>query len=142
MTNLQLAAQQALEALQSDPNAMVKVSENYWDYKRDLAITALKQALSGHGQKPAGWQWLDTANYRKRLPANAIPGHWRPLYTAPARQPKPLTEEEIVRLMVGQSRAKLMFTGKKDPEFLRFAEEAIRELVDSARAIERAHGIG
>ena len=54
---------------------------------------------------------------------------------------KPLSEDEIIRLMVGEARARLMLAGKEDPEFLRFAEDAIRELVESARAIERAHGI-
>lgn len=44
--NLRQAAQQALEALESDPDAMVEVTECHWDYKRDLAITALRAALA------------------------------------------------------------------------------------------------
>ena len=55
---------------------------------------------------------------------------------------KPLTEEEIVRLMVGEDRVQLLYAKPGDPYFSEFAEGAIRELVESGRAIERAHGIG
>ena len=54
---------------------------------------------------------------------------------ADAVERKPLSEDEIVRLMVGEDRAKLLSAGE-------FAEGAVRELVESGRAIERAHGIG
>ena len=33
--------------------------------------------------EPVAWQWLNTANYRKTLPAYAVREHWRPLYLAP-----------------------------------------------------------
>ena len=54
--SLQQAALQALEALESDPDAMVEVSECHWDYKRDLAITALKQALA-EPEQPVAIKW-------------------------------------------------------------------------------------
>ena len=57
-------------------------------------------------------------------------------------QRKPLTEEEIVRLMVGEDRVQLLYAKPDDPYFSEFAQGAIRELVESGRAIERAHGIG
>ena len=55
---------------------------------------------------------------------------------------KPLTDEEIFRLMVGEDRVQLLYSKRGDPYFSEFAEGAIRELVESGRAIERAHGIG
>lgn len=42
-------------------------------------LEALKRAISD--AKPEAWQWLDTANFRKKIPAGATPSHWTPLYT-------------------------------------------------------------
>ena len=110
-----------------------------WNYNTDLdnipaceqwakmlkeTITALRTALAEPEQEPVCWQWLDTANYRKKLPANAIPEHWRPLYTAPIPR-RPLTDEEIA-LIVGECAA----SAYQHDDF------------SFARAIERAHGIG
>ena len=41
--------------------------------------------------KPVAWQWLDTANFRKKLSENANKDEWKPLYTAP----RELSDEEI-----------------------------------------------
>ena len=46
MQDLRKAAQQALEALETDPDAMVEVTENHWHYTRDLAFDALRAALA------------------------------------------------------------------------------------------------
>lgn len=37
-------------------------------------------------QEPVAWQWLNTANFRMRLPASANKTDWNPLYTHPAPQ--------------------------------------------------------
>ena len=42
--------------------------------------------------KPVAWQWLDTANFRKKLSENANKDEWKPLYTAP----RELSDEEIL----------------------------------------------
>ena len=117
MSNLRQAAQQALGALEQ-----FREISDFTPASAVHAITALRAALAEPEQKPVGWQWLDTANYRKKLPANAIPEHWRPLYTAPTPR-KPLTDEEIDELSCS------MVRGDKSVNWL-------------CRAIERAHGIG
>jgi hypothetical protein len=43
-------------------------------------------------QEPVAWQWLDTANFRKKLSVNANKDEWTPLYTAP----RELSDDEIV----------------------------------------------
>jgi hypothetical protein len=46
--------------------------------------------------EPVAWQWLNTAHFRKKLPADAEPGAWNPLYTHPPRREwRGLTEEDI-----------------------------------------------
>ena len=122
MTNLRQAAQQALEFLSHD-----MVAEDWPHQKRkDAVCDALRAALAEPEQEPDGISWLKRDS-----------GY----FTAPTPR-KPLTEEEIVRLMVGEDRVQLLYSKPGDPYFSEFAEGAIRELVDSGRAIERAHGIG
>ena len=129
MSNLRQAAQQALEALEQ-----FRDISDFTPASAVHAITALRAALAEPEQPHTltcvcGAGWDIHADGREELAAAPTPR-------------KPLNEDEIVRLMVGEARARLMLAGKEDPEFLRFAEDAIRELVESARAIERAHGIG
>jgi hypothetical protein len=38
-------------------------------------------------QEPRGYQWFDTAVFRKQLPENADVSAWHPLYTTPPAQP-------------------------------------------------------
>jgi hypothetical protein len=45
-------------------------------------------------QEPVAWQWLNTANFRKKLPADANKAEWNPLYAAPQPR-KRLTDQEI-----------------------------------------------
>ena len=33
--------------------------------------------------KPVAWQWLDTTNFRAKLPADANKSEWHPLYKLP-----------------------------------------------------------
>lgn len=44
----------------------------------------IEQAKAAPQDEPAAWQWLDTAHYRKYLPANAERCAWRPIYAYPS----------------------------------------------------------
>jgi len=60
---------------------------------RQNAIAALRAAIEqAEKQEPVAWQWLNTAHFRKSLPASAEPGAWTPLYAAPPQR-QPLTQE-------------------------------------------------
>jgi len=126
MTNLRQAAQQALEALEMMRGKYGEYACLECDYA-DSSITVLRAALAEPEQDPVGWQWLNTCNYRKKLPANAIPEHWRPLYTAPIPR-TPLTDEEMRECAQAVNAEPLA--------------EGWPELIKFARAIERVHGIG
>ena len=73
---------QALEALESNPDAMVDCGDGHWDFKRDLAITALRVAIEqaqGLAEKvPARgtlleqtlgkvWDEMPTSDYQKEM---------------------------------------------------------------------------
>ena len=95
MTTLREAAQQALEALEAthyDVGSAEKQRLQTMD-----AITALRAALEQ--QEPVAWQWLDTGHFRKKLPVDAEPGAWNPLYTHPPRREwQGLTTQEAMSL--------------------------------------------
>ena len=129
------AMQQALEAL---ANARDFIGEeqyknptkewNSWQQADELqqALLVIRAALAEPEQEPVGWQWLNTCNYRKKLPANAIPEHWRPLYTAPTpRQWVSLTEQEMYDLFFNDQ------YGPRLPEYLvntiKCVEAALKE---------------
>ena len=66
----------------------------------DEAITAIKETLvtkdvSLPEQEPVGWQWLDTANFRKKIPPAGESECWNPVYTSPPQR-QPLTEEKQI----------------------------------------------
>ena len=129
MTDLKQAAQQALEALEKAEEVIEDEYGGTSSFDRlscAPAITALRAALAEPEQEPDGISWLKRDS-----------GY----FTAPTPR-KPLSEEEIVRLMVGEDRVQLLYAKPDDPYFSEFAQGAIRELVESGRAIERAHGIG
>jgi len=42
----------------------------------------------------AGYQWLDTGTYRKKLPADAVPEHWQTLHTQAALNAAVAAERE------------------------------------------------
>ena len=94
------------------------------------AIGTIRKLINMHGEF-----WLVDA-----LKCHEAADALRKALAEPER--KPLTDEEIVRLMVGEDRVQLLYSKPGDPYFSEFAEGAIRELVESGRAIERAHGIG
>lgn len=58
----------------------------------DIALAKLAQPASA--QELRGYQWLDTAIFRKKLPDNAEASAWHPLYTTPTER-KPLFAEMI-----------------------------------------------
>jgi hypothetical protein len=37
--------------------------------------------------QPTAWQWLDSGNFRKKIPKHSNPSEWNPLYKSPAAQP-------------------------------------------------------
>ena len=54
----------------------------------------------------AGYQWLDTGTYRKRLPADAVPEHWQALHTQTALDAAVAAERErYAKLCEGLSQA-------------------------------------
>jgi hypothetical protein len=131
MSDLRKAAQQALEALESD-----------WDYRQAQAITALRAALAqpdpiispeikGNKAQPVAWVWkaqtggVHTTSgigfHKTNLPGVV----YAPLYTHPPQR-KPLTEEEIVAIAF------------QSQDGFSPADDTFR----FARAIEKAHGIG
>ena len=126
MTSLRQAAQQALEALESDPDEMVDRGDGHWDFKHDLAITALRAALAEPEQEPVAWMDIDDNGQRLTV------RQWSdgnkdevPLYTAPTPR-RPLHDMAVFDLADTH-----LYEGGKNYGVLAFA-----------RAIERAHGIG
>ena len=76
--------------------------------------------------KPVLWQWLNTAQVRRKVPDYAIKSDWKPLYTTP--QTKPLNDEEI----------------KAIENSVKYSELALSNdeyIVKFARAIEERHRI-
>ena len=123
MTTLREAAQQALEALEGADEIDCDMRD---------AITALRTALAEPEQEPVAW----------RDPRIKSPGQgctydkakhdiWphlypEPLYTHPDPQRKPLSDEDIVDLWADVS--------------MDYDDQI--NIIEMARAIERAHGIG
>jgi len=130
--SLRAAAQQALEALeQFAETKLVRTSG---------VITALRTALAEPEQEPVAWRYeLATAIFESGeysgwrctisekepcVPENSI-RNLQPLYTHPPQR-KPLTDEEIVDLWADVS--------------IDYDDQI--NIIEMARAIERAHGIG
>jgi len=115
MTTLREAAQQALEALE----ICAVRQEHQWHGLQQVQIVkaALRAALEQPEQEPVAWQWLNTAHFRKKLPADAEPGAWNPLYAHPPRREwRGLTEKEIERI-----------TSNSMLDFARAIEAALKE---------------
>jgi len=95
MSDLRAAAQQALEALE----ICAVRQEHQWHGLQQVQIAkgSLRAALEQPEQEPVAWQWLNTAHFRKKLPADAEPGAWNPLYTHPPRREwRGLTDEQLL----------------------------------------------
>ena len=98
----------ALEALESNPDAMVDCGDGHWDFKRDLAITALRAAIE-QAQEPVAWVYpegVEALNAGKPWVVYGRDGNGAhpdgveriPLYLAP-RQWQGLTDEEIIDVL-------------------------------------------
>jgi hypothetical protein len=74
-------------------------------------------------QEPVAWQWLNSAYFRKKPPANAESGAWNPLYAHPPRREwQGLTEEEIEDMSVTGTDSEL-----RRQQFARAVEQALKE---------------
>jgi hypothetical protein len=94
MSALREAAQQALEALEAMQS--YAAAERKGLLICDESIIALRAALEQPEQEPVAWQWLNTAHFRKKLPADAELRAWNPLFTHPPRREwRGLTDKEI-----------------------------------------------
>ncbi len=99
MTTLRTAAQQALEALE-ELNGWQSLAPPLASQAGRQAAINLRAALEQPEQEPVAWQWLNTAHFRKKLPADAEPGAWNPLYTHPPRREwRGLTDEAVIELL-------------------------------------------
>ena len=57
---------------------------------------AKRAAAADKLQEPVAWQWLGSAQFRKKIPKGADKTAWSPLYTAPPkREWVGLTDEDI-----------------------------------------------
>ena len=90
------ALKMALEALENGKRVRAfEGGTKFQEPLEDAAITAIKAALvtkdvSLPEQEPVGWQWLDTANFRKKIPPTGESECWNPVYTSPPQR-QPLT---------------------------------------------------
>jgi len=62
----------------------------------------------------AGYQWLDTGTYRKRLPADAVPEHWQALHTQTALDAAVAEETERCAQVCRDEIAALKRSGLRD----------------------------
>jgi hypothetical protein len=131
MTALREAAQQALEAMESDT-----VLFSAWTEKMIAARTALRAALAQQDepvQEPFGYLWPTGRHPEFRFTQQKRDGvDGMPLYTAPPQR-KPLTEEEIVDAV---READLDWQAGWTLD-----EHEPNRFTTLARAVEQAHGI-
>ena len=119
MDELRKAAQMALEALEADPDDLVEVEKDQWEYTREVASRILRAALALPEQEPVAWL-RQRDNTLAVNDGGLFGSDWTPLYTAPPQR-KPLTEAEVYALVDAT---------------LEHGRCAL------ARAIEKAHGVG
>ena len=96
------AMKQALEALESNPDAMVDCGDGHWDFKRDLAITALRAAIEQAQGKHEDW-CASLTQLLLSMPPKPAPCNCKSKTASPRRWQK-LTDEEIV-LICGECAA-------------------------------------
>lgn len=88
MTETQQAAmQQALECLKG-------VARGKYDGNAACVCVALEAALAEPEPELVGWQWLDTAHFRKRVPLHSNPAEWRRLFTEARHTPEAQTDTD------------------------------------------------
>ena len=65
-------------------------------------IDAVKKTLAQPEQEPVGWQWLDTANFRKKIQPAGESECWNPVYASPPkREWVGLTNNEVNNFAAG-----------------------------------------
>lgn len=89
--------------------------DEQWEYEVRTLYTAPQPKAE---QEPAAWQWLNTANFRKKLPADANKSEWNPLYAAP----QPAIDAAAIRTAA--------------PDLL----EALRDMYEGWKYIRSTHG--
>ena len=90
MTKTQRAAmQQALGTLE-----YYRSGEDYQPTPASTAIEALRAALAEPEPELVGWQWLDTAHFRKKVPLHSNPAEWRRLFTEARHTPEAQTDTD------------------------------------------------
>ena len=113
----------ALEALEADELDMVDDGSGNMVFRKEQAITAIKEALAQPKQEPLAWISTGPASMiHWTADKPAYGDDWVPLYTAPPQR-KPLTDEDIERIV----------------REARVGEHGIGYTI--ARAIEAAHNI-
>ena len=65
MNDLRKAAQIAVEALEADPDDMVEVTKDHWEYKREQAWKILRAALAQPDRGPLTLQEVDAIWFTK-----------------------------------------------------------------------------
>ena len=113
----------ALEALEADELDMVDDGSGNMVFRKEQAITAIKEALAQQEQEPVAW--ISTGPARMihwTADKPAYGDDWVPLYTTPPQR-KPLTDEDVERIV----------------REARVGEHGIGYTI--ARAIEAAHNI-
>ena len=89
----------ALEALEADELDMVDDGSGNMVFRKEQAITAIKEALAQQEQEPVAW--ISTGPARMihwTADKPAYGDDWVPLYTAPPQR-KPLTDEDVERIV-------------------------------------------
>jgi hypothetical protein len=89
------------DAVEDAKNALRLAIKQAEHEQREAELSGVTSVLMGRNvkpeqaenQEPVAWQWLTTAHFRKKLPKDAEPGAWTPLYTAP---PQRQSEQEPV----------------------------------------------
>ena len=120
----------ALEALEADELDMVDDGSGNMVFRKEQAITAIKEALAQQEQEPVAW--ISTGPARMihwTADKPAYGDDWVPLYTT-LPQRKPLTDEEIWKFWWSRPEVQ---DGEDD------SMEA--EFVAAVRAVLAAHGI-
>ena len=57
------------------------------DYRASLERLHAEMLAAIPAAEPEAWQWLDTANFRRSIPASSNASEWRPLYAATKGKP-------------------------------------------------------
>ena len=91
--------------------------------KRQMAADKQEPA-----QEPVAWQWLGSAQFRKKIPKGADKTAWSPLYTTPPKRPwVGLTDAERIELSENIWGSELDYEHNKEIDFARAVEQLLKE---------------